>query len=83
MKNSVFSPGSVTVATGSKVTWMNDDTMIHTVTSADGSINSGDIAVGSFYSKTFSTPGTINYFDAHINSMTGVLIVTGSAGGGY
>ena len=82
MKNSVFSPSALTVVSGSKVTWMNDDNMVHTVTTSDGGINSGDIAVGSSYSKTFSAAGTFNYFDAHNTSMTGVLIITGSSGGG-
>jgi len=83
MKNSVFSPASLTAVAGSTVTWMNDDAMIHTVTATDGSFNSGDIAVGSSYSKTFSTAGTINYSDSHNSSMTGVLIITGSSGSGY
>ena len=83
MKNSVFSPASLTVVAGSNVTWMNDDTVIHTVTATDGSFNSGDIAIGSSYSKTFSTVGTINYSDTHNTNMTGMLIVTGSSGGGY
>lgn len=82
MKNSAFSPATLTVITGSKVTWMNNDSMIHTVTTTDGSINSGDIAVNSSYSKTFSAAGTFNYYDAHHPGMTGVLIVTGSSGGG-
>ena len=83
MKNSVFSPASLTVVAGSNVTWMNDDTVIHTVTATDGSFNSGDIAIGSSYSKTFSTAGTINYSDTHNTNMTGMLVITGSSGGGY
>ena len=83
MKNSAFTPASLTVVAGSNVTWMNDDTMIHTVTATDGSFNSGDIAIGSSYSKTFSTAGTINYSDTHNTNMTGVLMITASSGGGY
>lgn len=83
MKNSAFSPASLTVVAGSSVTWMNDDTVIHAVTATDGSFNSGDIAIGSSYSKTFSTVGTINYSDAHNSNMMGVLMITGSSGGGY
>ena len=78
-----FSPASLTVATGSTVTWTNNDNMVHAVTTADGSINSGDIAAGSSYSKTFTTAGTFNYFDAQNNNMKGVLIVTTMSGGGY
>jgi len=84
MNNSAFSPSNLTVVAGSTVTWMNDDNIIHAVTTADGSINSGDIAVGSSYTKTFSTAGTFNYFDSHNANMTGVLtVVVSSTGGGY
>jgi len=81
--SSAYSPSSVTVVSGSTVTWTNNDNTVHTVTTADESINSGDIAPGSSYSKTFSSMGTYNYYDAHNTSMKGVLIVTGSSGGGY
>src|SRR6266446_206943 len=79
MKNSAFSPATITVASGSKVTWMNDDNMVHTVTTSDASLNSGDIAVGYSYSKTFSSAGTYNYYDTQNTSMTGVLIITASS----
>jgi plastocyanin len=82
MQNSVFSPTTLSVVMNSTVTWMNDDNAVHTVTASDGSFDSGDIAVGSSYSKTFTTTGTINYHDAHNSNMTGVLIVSGSSGGG-
>jgi len=81
MKNSNFSPASLAVTTGSKIIWTNDDNTVHTVTATDGSFNSGDIAVGSSYTKTFSSAGTFNYHDDHNTNMTGVLIITGSAGG--
>jgi plastocyanin len=84
MSNSVFSPSNLTVIAGSTVTWMNDDNKIHAVTTADGSINSGDIAVGSSFTKTFSSAGTFNYFDSHNANMTGILtVVVASTGGGY
>ncbi|HEV3224121.1 MAG TPA: cupredoxin domain-containing protein [Puia sp.] len=80
--SSGFSPATLTVVTGSNVTWKNNDTTSHSITSTDGSINSGAIAAGSSYSKTFSSKGTFNYADANKTSMTGVLIVTGTMGGG-
>lgn len=79
-----YSPSSLSVVLGSTVTWTNNDNAMHTVTTTDGSISSGDIAAGSSYSKTFATAGTYNYFDVHNSNMTGVVIVlTGSGGGGY
>ncbi len=78
-----FSPASITVVNGATVTWTNKDTAMHTVTSADGSISSGDIAGGSSFTKTFSSEGTFNYFDTHNTAMVGVVIVTKSSGSGY
>jgi plastocyanin len=81
--SSAYSPASLTVVSGSTVTWTNSDSTAHTVTTEDGSINSGDIAPGSSYSKTFMTTGTYNYHDAHNTMVTGVVIVSVASGGGY
>ena len=82
--SSGYSPASLTVTNGSTVTWTNNDNMAHTVTTTEGSINSGDIAPGSSYTKTFTTAGTYTYHDSHNTNMTGVLIVTtASSSGGY
>jgi plastocyanin len=82
ISSSGYSPASLSVATGSTITWTNNDNMVHTVTTADGSINSGDIAAGASYSKTFSAAGTFNYYDVHNKNMMGVLMVT-TSGNGY
>ena len=82
MQNSAFSPATLAVTINSTVTWMNNDNVVHTVTASDGSFDSGDITIGSSYSKTFSKAGTINYSDTHNSSMTGVIVVSGSSGGG-
>ena len=80
-----YSPATLTVASGSTVTWTNTDNMVHTVTTADGKISSGDIAAGSSFSQAFTTTGTFNYFDSHNTTMSGVVTVTTSSpgGGGY
>ncbi len=80
--SSGFSPATLTVVTGSSVTWMNNDSTSHSITSTDGSIKSGTIASGSSYSKSFTSAGTFSYFDATKTSMTGVVIVAASMGGG-
>lgn len=82
ISSSGFSPASLTVVMGSTVTWVNNDNVMHTVTTDDGSINSGDIAAGTSYSKTFSAAGTYSYHDTHNTSMLGVVIVTKDSGGG-
>ena len=75
MKNSAFSSSSFTITVGGTVTWMNDDNMIHTVTADDGSFNSGDIQVGSSFSKTFNLTGTYPYHCIYHSGMTGTIIV--------
>src|SRR5262245_30172449 len=81
--STVFSPASIIITSGATVNWTNKDTAMHTVTTPDGSISSGDIAAGSSFTQTFGTAGTFNYYDTHNTAMTGVLIVTKSSGSGY
>jgi plastocyanin len=82
--SSGYSPASLTVSSGSTVIWTNNDNVAHTVTTTQGSINSGDIMPGSSYSKTFATAATYTYHDTHNTNMTGVIIVTAaSTSGGY
>jgi plastocyanin len=61
IKNFAFSVGSLTVNSGTTVTWTNNDAATHTVTADDNSFNSGNIAPGKTYSKTFSSSGTFAY----------------------
>ena len=81
IQNAAYLPASLTVTKGSSVTWTNDDNTVHTVTSTDGSFSSGDIAVGTSYSKTFTTAGTINYYDTYNKELKGVLMVADSTRG--
>jgi len=75
MKGSVFSIPSLTLSPGAKITWVNDDNMIHTVTANDASFNSGDMNPGSSFSYTFNTVGTYNYHCMHHAGMTAVVII--------
>lgn len=83
IKNSSFSPASVHVSVGTTVTWSNADMMAHTVTSSDGSFNSGDLQPGKSFSYTFKKPGTYSYICNYHPSMQGTVIVdsTKSKGG--
>ncbi len=56
-----FSVSSLAVNKGTKVTWKNNDATTHTVTSDDGTFDSGNIAPGGTYSYTFASPGTFAY----------------------
>ena len=71
MQNVAFSPKAVTVKVGATVTWINQDSMGHTVTPADkaqwGTDGSGDgvsewLQRGQSWSHTFTQPGTYEYY---------------------
>ena len=72
-----YTPASltVTVANGT-ITWVNGDTMAHTVTADDGSFDSGSIAPGAGWSYKFTKPGTFKYHCAPHPWMTGTVIVS-------
>jgi plastocyanin len=74
MKNSIFSPSTLTFVAGGTVTWINDDNMVHTVTADNGSFNSGDMQPGATFSRTFKNPGTFTYHCVHHSGMTGTII---------
>lgn len=75
MKNATFTSASLTITVGGTVVWVNDDTMVHTVTAKDGSFNSGDIQVNGSYSKTFSATGTYPYQCLYHTTMVGTIVV--------
>ncbi len=62
MVNKAFVPATLGITSGTTVTWYNNDTVTHTVTSDDGSFpSSGNIAPGQTYSVTFNQTGTFGY----------------------
>jgi plastocyanin len=66
IKDNAF-PANIDVATGSKVTWTNQDSVLHTVTSMHGGpLKSGTFEKGKSYSYTFTTAGSYMYVcDVH------------------
>jgi len=58
----VYGPDPVTIQTGGKVTWQNEDTAPHTATADDGSFDTGTIEQGKIKSETFKQAGTFTYF---------------------
>jgi plastocyanin len=58
----VYGPDPVTIQTGGKVTWQNEDSAPHTATADDGSFDTGTIEQGKIGSETFKQAGTITYF---------------------
>ena len=83
-----YLPYTVTVSPGDKVTWSNDDTAAHTVTSGtpaetDGKFDSGLFSPDTVFSHTFEDAGTYDYFCMVHPWMKGVVMVQNADGSGY
>ena len=77
MKDIQFDPTSTTVKVGQKVTWTNEDSVDHNVTSTSGEkIDSGNFGQGGTYSFTPTKAGTIDYVCTLHPGMEGTLTVT-------
>jgi LPXTG-motif cell wall-anchored protein len=75
IENFSFNPSEITVKKGTEVTWTNNDSTTHTVTSDTNAFQSGDITPGSTYKFTFSQTGTFSYHCSIHTTMTGKVIV--------
>jgi len=79
--NECWDPPDVTVGVGETVTWSNDDTAAHTVTSGsaadgpDGVFDSSLFMAGAEFSHTFDEAGTFEYFCMVHPWMAGTVIV--------
>jgi plastocyanin len=74
-----FSPNPVEVKVGETVTWINDDSGRHTVTSKDdGVFDSGIMGKGQSFSYTFDKAGEYPYFCSPHPGMVGTVVVTES-----
>lgn len=81
IKDYMFTPATVKVKVGTKVTWTNQDEVNHTVTADNPSSaapSSMDIAKGQSYSFTFTKPGTYAYHCFPHPYMHGTVEVTSS-----
>ncbi len=81
-----YSPDKITVVIGvnASVTWTNDDTAPHTVTSTSvpsgaSSFDSGNMPAGAKYTYNFTTPGTYEYHCSYHSWMTGTVVVVAGA----
>jgi plastocyanin len=78
IRNMMFTPSQITVAKGGTVTWINHDSIAHTVVddlSNVGGPSSGDIQPGSTYSFTFNKTGSFQYHCSIHPSMRGTIVV--------
>jgi len=76
--NFAFTPATLTVPTGTKVTWTNHDDLPHTVTSASPPklFHSGPLDTDDAFAFTFATAGAYKYFCALHPHMQGTVVVT-------
>lgn len=77
---SCFLPTDATVDVGDTVTWTNDSSVIHTITSGnpdghDGTFDSSIIMAGEIFSYTFTEAGQYEYFCSIHPWMTGTIMV--------
>jgi plastocyanin len=70
-----FSPTTLTINVGDSVTWTNSDPVAHTTTSDSSVWNSGPLAQGGTFQRTFSEAGLFNYFCSIHPSMRGTILV--------
>jgi plastocyanin len=77
-----FDPAQLSVAPKTTVTWVNNDTVAHTVTADDGLFDSGVLQPGESYSVWFDGSGQVTYHCKIHPDMKGSLIVGGASGGG-
>ena len=71
-----YQPTMMKVKSGSTVTWVNNDSAPHTVTSTDGGpLASGTLNRGNSYSVTLDQPGSYSYYCKFHPNMRATIIV--------
>ena len=79
--NTCYLPYNLEVAAGTAVTWINDDTAAHTVTSGTvdgltGLFDSGLVMSGAAFEYVFEEAGTYDYYCIVHPWMTGIVTVS-------
>ena len=75
IKDFKYAPGTFTVPRGTKVTWVNHDEEVHTVTSETGAFASVGLTGEDTFTQTFTRPGTYKYFCALHPKMRATVVV--------
>jgi len=77
-----YVPNAVTVSPNTSVSWTNQDTSSHTITSGDfttgpsGQFDSGLLNTGTTFTHQFTTPGVYTYYCTIFPFMSGLVNVT-------
>lgn len=81
IENFTFSPPTLTVRTGTIVTWTNKDDIPHGIASSNNLFNrSKALDTNDSFSFTFTTPGTYQYFCYIHPHMVGRIVVEAATG---
>lgn len=78
IKDFAFSPATLTVPVGAKITWVNKDEEPHTVVSTSDAFKSKALDTDEQFSFTFAKPGTYKYFCSVHPKMVATVVVEGS-----
>lgn len=62
IKQFAYQPLTVVINVGQTIEWINDDSVEHSVTANDASFDSGELAQGKTWTKTFAKAGTYAYY---------------------
>lgn len=73
--NFTFTPPTLTISVGTKVTWINHDDVPHLVVSIDKRFTSPVLDTDQQFSYVFTAPGTYSYYCSIHPKMTGKIIV--------
>ncbi len=80
MDHNTFIPSEITVAPGTTVTWVNNETMPHTVVDPNKGFRSKTLVKDAKFSFTFTTAGDYDYLCSIHPNMKGKVIVKPGAG---
>jgi plastocyanin len=75
MQDFLFRPGRLEITTGTTVVWTNNGQVMHTVSAADRSFDSGPIEPGARGAVTFSRAGTFPFHCTPHPFMKGLIVV--------
>jgi plastocyanin len=80
MDHNTFIPSEITVVPGTTVTWVNNETMPHTVVDLNKGFRSKTLVKDGSFSLTFTTAGDYKYLCSIHPNMKGKVIVKPAAG---
>lgn len=73
--NFAFQPANITTGRGSTIVWLNKDQVVHTVSTVDGSFDSGEIAPGDSFEQRFEKIKVYTYSCTFHPQMRGTITI--------